>query len=1078
MSPSGATAPPPGLHRELSPAPNGDVTRSAEGRAEKNSKPRNQHLRRRAPRVKKKPKAETNAEGGSEAEAQAEASSSNRKQRTRNPRSRSIVTPPPATNITTEEKQAEVGWMKTGSASSSKKQQGKDSSTRKYQKTPSNGTKVASSAAQQQRNCRLNPPTLTPGKPIFKEHLGLDALVSGLEKGTLFRAKLRCNPGDRSQGFCTIPGLPHDVFIPDWKPQNRAVEGDEVVIQLLPMSDWRNQNTPLGGRGNWKTKRTERKSSATPSQSATSNIVPFGSAFRESKMSASMTIPTEVTGGGGGGGNGNRGEKEEVTSRMPISTPITPATIEIALGDESQCAADEEDSESEEGEVVSELIAAPALMSSPSGGELSISMDQHPPLGLKGVDDLEEEEEEHDVSMVGFVTEKLQKATLLGTSAATTPHAPFSINNECEEQRPWSNATSPDQAITLISSLLNNEFQGWRATAEVVGIMQRSERRNTIVGVLKTFGSGHSSPFCLIPRDPRLPRCLLEHGTLRRSFDKATVDALLKEARQEEVTYRTLLAAKITSWERYHRHPLVEINRIVGQAGGLDVEIEALLLQERVHDDDQFTPEVLACLPAVPWSISEVDIAQRRDLRSLRIFSIDPPTARDLDDALSIESLPDGVFRIGVHIADVSHFVTPATPLDEEAAVRSTSVYLVDRVIPMLPRLLCEELCSLNPGVDRLAFSIIWEMDSKGNIKSTWAGRTIICSCGKLSYPQVQELIDGTSTPEGPLPEGVQLHGSAHSWKEVARDALKLHSVASEMRRRRFEVDGALRLDNVRLYFELDDEGKAVEYGAYQQKEANRLVEEFMLAANMTAAKIVSAAFPDRALLRRHMPPNGTKLRELATTIARLLPNAPPLDVSSAGTLQKSLSDLRNAVGPEVAEVVTLMCTKPMQTAQYFCTGDFEKDRSLWRHYALAVGHYTHFTSPIRRPGVFHAVVVGLGGSRFFDAYVPDLGIDVRVHTDRILKGGEAALNLHWNDEIKNLKIDVNVEAASTNNVSAILPVYDDVENMSKLHNPKHIEKVKWPIELRALCSVPVIVCGARSKSSGSPSGVHAKIFV
>ncbi|KAL4513899.1 hypothetical protein Ndes2437B_g08132 [Nannochloris sp. 'desiccata'] len=259
MSPSGATAPPPGLHRELSPAPNGDVTRSAEGRAEKNSKPRNQHLRRRAPRVKKKPKAETNAEGGSEAEGQAEASSSNRKQRTRNPRSRSIVTPPPATNITTEEKQAEVGWMKTGSASSSKKQQGKDSSTRKYQKTPSNGTKVASSAAQQQRNCRLNPPTLTPGKPIFKEHLGLDALVSGLEKGTLFRAKLRCNPGDRSQGFCTIPGLPHDVFIPDWKPQNRAVEGDEVVIQLLPMSDWRNQNTPLGGRGNWKTKRTERK---------------------------------------------------------------------------------------------------------------------------------------------------------------------------------------------------------------------------------------------------------------------------------------------------------------------------------------------------------------------------------------------------------------------------------------------------------------------------------------------------------------------------------------------------------------------------------------------------------------------------------------------------------------------------------------------------------------------------------------------------------------------------------------------------------------------------------------------------
>jgi DIS3-like exonuclease 2 len=570
-----------------------------------------------------------------------------------------------------------------------------------------------------------------------------------------------------------------------------------------------------------------------------------------------------------------------------------------------------------------------------------------------------------------------------------------------------------------------------------------------------------------------------------------------------------------------------------------------LLTQERIHDDDQFTPEVLACLPAVPWSISQADVAQRRDLRSLRIFSIDPPTARDLDDALSIEELPNGLFRIGVHIADVSHFVTPSTPLDEEAAVRSTSVYLVDRVIPMLPRLLCEELCSLNPGVDRLAFSIIWEMDSTGEIQSTWTGKTIICSCGKLSYPQVQELIDGTATPEGAPATGVQLHGTAHSWADVASDALKLHSVASEMRRKRFEVDGALRLDNVRLYFELDDEGKAVEYGAYQQKESNRLVEEFMLAANMTAARIISSAFPDRALLRRHVPPNSTKLQELSSTVARLLPNAPVLDVSSAGTLQVSLAALRESVGREVAEVVTLMCTKPMQLAQYFCTGDYIDETSAWRHYALAVGHYTHFTSPIRRypdvlvhrllqaaldkekddkvgdssketsllegdkvaeialhanerkaaakaaqdgalklylasllldrPEVFKGVVIGLGGSRFFDVYIPALGIDVRVHTDRILKGGDAALNLNWSDETKILNIDV---APGKEKSKASLPAYDEVENFDKLHNPENIEKMKWPMELRALCFLPVVVCGARSKSSGSPAGVHAKIFV
>jgi DIS3-like exonuclease 2 len=1142
MSPSGTTAPPPGLSRELLPAGTVAGTSSAETCTEKDLKPRSQHPHRRA-RNRQKPK----AEDGGRAESKADASSESKAKRTRKPRNKSIGTPPPPSATNTEENLAE---RKPGGASSLTKQQGKDNSSAKHQKNPSSRTTRSSFSAQQQQQYRLKSPISTQGKQIFKEHLGIDALLSGLEKGSLFRAKLRCNPGDRSQGFCTIPGLPHDVFIPDWVPQNRAIEGDDVVLQLLPLSDWRTQNAPPGGKRNNKTTRKVRENSVTPSQSYTSNTIPCSSTIK-SEMIARVTLTTAAT---GDDGVGNEEDEEEVTSRMLISTPITPATVEITLGDESsQYAPGEEDSECDEhGEVVSELVVAPALISSPSGGELPITTtDQHSPLGLEGAGELEDEEEAHDLSMVGFVTEKLQEVKLQDPSPAEI--IPIGLS---DKQRPWADATSPAQAITLISDLLNNEFQGWRATAEVVGIMQRSERRSTIVGVVKVFGGGHST-FCLIPRDPRLPRCLLEHGTLRRNFNKETVDALLKEARREEIAYRTLVAAHITSWESCHRHPSVEIHRIVGQAGGLDVEIEALLFQERIHDDDQFTPEVLACLPAVPWSITEADIAERRDLRSLRIFSIDPPTARDLDDALSIESLSDGVFRIGVHIADVSHFVNPATPLDEEAAVRSTSVYLVDRVIPMLPRLLCEELCSLNPGVDRLAFSIIWEMDSSGKIKSTWAGRTIICSCGKLSYPQVQELIDGIATPESEnVPEGVQLYGSAHSWTDVAHDALKLHSVASEIRRRRFEIDGALRLDNVRLYFELDDEGKAVEYGVYQQKEANRLVEEFMLAANMTAAKIISDAFPDRALLRRHMPPNITKLEELASTVARLLPNAPPLDVSSAGTLQKSLSDLRKAVGPEVAEVVTLMCTKPMQTAQYFCTGEYEKEPSLWRHYALAVGHYTHFTSPIRRypdvlvhrllqaaldkekekeleekqkntlkykqknvllfdrdkvaeiashanerktaakaaqdgalklylasllldrPGVFNAVVIGLGGSRFFDAYVPELGIDVRVHTDRILKGGEAALNLQWNDEIKVLKIDVDVAAASSNNVAALLPVYDDVENLSNVHNPKNIKKVTWPIELRALCSVPVLVYGARSKRSGSPAGVHAKIFL
>jgi DIS3-like exonuclease 2 len=1163
MSSTGATAPPPGLSREPVPTGNTAATPSAEARNENNSKPRSQQPprhHRRGPRNHPKPKTETNVEPSATGESEASGSKS-RKPRIRKPRNSISTTPPPPNE------------NNGGEAPSSRKnrrqknQSSKDTPstiTSTPQSTANNRNTPATSRSNRSsfggpRNQRTRTPT--PGKPIFKEHSSLDALVAGLENGSLFRAKLRCNPGDRSQGFCTISGLPHDVFIPDWKPQNRAIEGDEVAIQILPLSEWRDPKAPRETRGGnddknrRKSRGRGRESTATPSRSTTTgNILPFGSVGSARNGGKSVATTATTTAVAGGNGIDIDYEEKEVTSRMPISTPITPATIEITLGGESQCIADQEDDSDGEEEVVSELVAAPALVASPSGGELPISLD-HSPLGLGGVDDeMEEEEEEHDVSMVGFVTEKLQQANLQDnlTTATTSPAATVAAPLSFKDERPWQDAASPAQAIAIISELLNNDFQGWRATAEVVGIMKKSERRDTIVGVLKMFGGGNSS-YCLIPRDPRLPRCLLEPGTLKRIGKKTGIlnTTLQQEAKQEDVPYRTLLAAHITSWDACNRHPNVEITRIVGKAGGLDVEIEALLTQERIHDDDQFTPEVLSCLPAVPWKISDADVAERRDLRSLRIFSIDPPTARDLDDALSIEELPNGMFQIGVHIADVSHFVTPATALDEEAAVRSTSVYLVDRVIPMLPRLLCEELCSLNPGVDRLAFSIIWEMDCKGNIQNTWAGRTIICSCGKLSYPQVQELIDGTATPEGSLPEGVQLHGDVHSWTDVAQDALKLHSMASEMRRRRFEVDGALRLDNVRLYFQLDDEGKAVEYGVYQQKEANRLVEEFMLAANMTAAKIISSAFPDRALLRRHMPPNTTKLQDLATTVAKLLPSAPRLDVSSAGTLQKSLLALRNAVGAEVAEVVTLMCTKPMQTAQYFCTGDFIEDPSLWRHYALAVGHYTHFTSPIRRypdvlvhrllqaaldkekveneekmkqkkekssllfngdkvaeisahanerktaakaaqdgalklylasllldrPGVFKAVVIGLGGSRFFDAYVPALGIDVRVHTDRILKGGDAALNLNWNDETKFLKIDL-AAAAGAEAAAACVPCYDEVENLDKLHNPESIEKIQWPLELRPLCSVPVVVCGARSKSSGSPAGVHAKIFV
>jgi DIS3-like exonuclease 2 len=398
---------------------------------------------------------------------------------------------------------------------------------------------------------------------------------------------------------------------------------------------------------------------------------------------------------------------------------------------------------------------------------------------------------------------------------------------------------SDEAAVAHIARRLA-AMEGWRVTGEVVAVLEPSRRRESVVGVLKQEGEKDTGTFFLVPCDPRLPRMMVRSAGL----PPAIKQALKTEAQTAQLAARTLVSARVAAWEAQFPFPLAQVRSSLGQAGDLATETAALLSMEQVQDDDQFTPEVLACLPPTPWSISAEELAKRRDFRQHRVFSIDPPTARDLDDALSVKPLPGGGYRVGVHIADVSHFVQPGSALDKEAQQRSTSVYLVDRVIPMLPRLLCEELCSLNPGVDRLAFSVVWDMDAEGNIESTWAGRSVIRSCGKLAYPHVQSMIEGSYLAlEGQEPP-CELSGG-HSWPEVVQDSLTLHRIASALRQRRFD-GGALRLDNTRLFFKLDGEGNPCDYGVYEQKEANQLVEEFMLLANMTTARMVAEAWPDR----------------------------------------------------------------------------------------------------------------------------------------------------------------------------------------------------------------------------------------
>ncbi|KAK9829114.1 hypothetical protein WJX72_003965 [[Myrmecia] bisecta] len=805
---------------------------------------------------------------------------------------------------------------------------------------------------------------------------------------------------------------------------------------------------------------------------------------------------------------------------------------------------------------------------------------------------------------------------------------------EGDEQRPWEDCKCVADAVAQIAASLEGHPE-LRPTAEVVSILAPSPRRNAVVGVLREEPAGNL--LFLMPCDPRLPKMVVRSATLPAEIKQA----IKAEAKAEAGSIaKTLVSGIMTGWDANQMFPSAEVRASLGQAGDIETETKAILAMESVSEAD-FTEEVLGCLPTTPWSISNEELAKRKDLRGSRIFSIDPPTARDLDDALSVEPLPNGNLRVGVHIADVAHFIGPGSALDLEAQERGTSVYLVQKVIPMLPRLLCEQLCSLNPGVDRLSFSIVWELTPEGQIVDQWAGRSVICSCAKLSYDHAQQMIEGTFTPTDDL--NVELYGD-HSWEQVIGDVLSLHSVARNLRHQRYE-NGALRLDNVKLGFTLDEEGNPSSAAPYIQRESNQLVEEFMLLANMSVARLIARAFPDRAILRRHPPPNERKMAELEAVAGQLDLG---IDCSSAGALQASLTALRQAaLDSTMLDVVQLLATKPMQVALYFCTGELE-DEHEWRHYALAVPHYTHFTSPIRRypdvmvhrllaaaleqqarggdraapsepgrgagrllasalgstgqPGAAGAsrpdpklcrehglleceaaakvaqhcndrkqaaknvqdaslrlylcvmlrlrptftegVVLNLNGNRFFDVYLPEFGLDCRIHTDQ-MNGIEA----DWNAVTKTLSfvaspsppatqpagaeptsaaataaavapptgtttaaadgpakasepaasatgpatsaegattaadaVSQPSQALDTTAVAAALAlpnwVLEGVPNADKMANPKGLQPLALPLQLRPFDRVPLLVSSRQFGNSGRPSEVFARLYI
>lgn len=379
-------------------------------------------------------------------------------------------------------------------------------------------------------------------------------------------------------------------------------------------------------------------------------------------------------------------------------------------------------------------------------------------------------------------------------------------------------------------------------------------------------------------------------------------------------------------------HPFGTLVEELGPIGDIEVETSALL-KDCNFPTEEFSENVLKCLPPTPWVIPERELEGRRDLRQERIFTIDPTGAKDLDDALSVKANDDGTYDIGVHVADVSYFVKPNTALDRDAKKRATSVYLVQRAVPMLPPILSEELCSLNFAKDRLAFSVIFTMTKEAKVTKKWFGRTVIRSSAQLSYANAQDAIEGKLLGDVPVaPE--------HDASAIEHDIKILHEIAQVLKDRRFK-SGALSADTPKLSFTLDGTGKPIDCDQSAFSDANALIQELMLLTNVAVAEQVAVNFPEQALLRRNDLPLERRLKGFQERAEGL---GYKIDISSSGAIMKSLEAVRD---PGVRQILELLSRKSTAKAKYFCAGML--DIAKYQHYALATPLYTHFTSPIRR---------------------------------------------------------------------------------------------------------------------------------
>lgn len=494
---------------------------------------------------------------------------------------------------------------------------------------------------------------------------------------------------------------------------------------------------------------------------------------------------------------------------------------------------------------------------------------------------------------------KENKTYVTGVIDLTSRGTAYLITDECKEDvfipQAWLNhALNGDKVKVLLSARSRRR----RPEGEVVEILER--KKETFVGTIQC--SQHYA--FLIPTGKQLP------------YDIFIPLSALNGAKNGEKAI-----VKITTWPENQKNPEGKVLEVLGQPGDNDTEMNAIMAEYELPV--KFPTNVEKAADKIAEKIPSEEIKKRKDFRDITTFTIDPKDAKDFDDALSVRRLENGNIEVGVHIADVSYYVKENSTLDKEAYNRATSVYLVDRTIPMLPERLSNGVCSLRPDEEKLCFSAVFELNTNAEVQNQWFGRTIIRSNRRFTYEEAQAMIEGG--------EG-----------DYKQEILLLNDLAQKLRAARFE-NGAIDFDRIEVRFEIDEKGKPTGVYFKRSKEANKLIEEFMLLANKKVAerigKVKEGQRAKTFVYRIHEQPNEDKLEDFSRFISRFgyrLRTTTPRNLSTS--MNKLMSDVKDRPEQNLIETLAI---RTMAKAAYSTVNI--------GHYGLAFDYYSHFTSPIRR---------------------------------------------------------------------------------------------------------------------------------